>query len=470
MAKGKVILIGAGPGRPDLITVRGLNALREADVIIYDYLVDPKILENAKKGSEMVCADKLGKSRHSNTFAKAQDKINRLIVKKALRDKNVVRLKNGDPSIFGRLSQEIEALVKNKIEFEIVPGVTAASAAAAYAGIPLTDRRYSSSVVFVTGHEASDKGKSAIDWSAVAKFGTIVIYMGIENLPKITRELINAGKPIGTPVSVVSNAGTIGQKSVRGKLADIAAKAKKEKIAAPAMVIIGETVKLGKVFDWLKKNKKILYTGLSDERYFLKGSYFHLPMIKIAPLGDYSIFDGNIKRIGGFDWVVFSSRFGVKYFFERLARAGLDTRDLSGVKIAAIGAITGRELLKSGVRADLIPDVESAAGLIDSLKKEGIGGKNIFMPRSDIADKGLTEGLKALGADVTAAVAYRNTAPEDLPDIDPNFFDEIMFTSPSTVRNFKKRYGYIPGKIKIRWIGEVTRKELKRQGFLHAKA
>ena len=466
MVKGKVYLIGAGPGRPDLITVRGLNVLKEADVILYDYLVDPRVLKAAKAGAELLCADELGKKRYADAFSQAQGEINRMIVKKAVAGKKVARLKNGDPSIFGRLSQEVEALVENGIEFEIVPGVTAGSAAAAYTGVPLTDRRFSSSVVFVTGHEDPNKSESLIDWRAVAALTTIVLYMAVENLDKIVARLLAAGRHKLTSALIVSRAGDFRQRMARGTLANIAAKASRAGISAPAVVIIGRVTAGGRGLDWFSKNRRILFTGLSEERYFLKGSYFHLPLIEIKSAENYQKLDRQIVGIRDFDWIVFSSRFGVEYLFRRLLLLGFDARRLAGIKIAAIGDSTRRKLNEFGVNADLVPKRESSLGLLARFKQLGIKGERIFFPRSDIADKGLTRGLKALGAEVTPAIAYRNVMPKNLPDLDLKFFYEIYFSSPSAVRNFKKKYGKVPGGVRIRWIGEITKRELLKQRMI----
>lgn len=477
--KNKVYLVGAGPGKPDLITVRGLNILRQADVVIYDYLVDKRILENAKEGAELICCDKLGKKRYSNGFLVHQDKVNNLLVKKVKEGKKVVRLKNGDPSIFSRLSQELESLVKNRIEFEIIPGVSAASGASAFSGIPLTDRRFSSSCVFVTGHEDPTKEESLINWNKISDCSTIVLYMAVENLANIVEELLRRGKEKNTPVAIIQDATLLTQKLVKGTLNNIVRKAEENNIRPPAIIIIGEVVNLEKNFNWLRKNKKILFTGLSKERFFIKGNYTHIPMIEIKPLKDYNELDNWIKEICYqpstinykpiFDWIVFTSRYGVEYFFERLNRFGYDSRCLFGIKIAAIGNSTANKLKEYGIIADLVPEKETSSGLLSEFKKilkpSTINHKlstKIFLPRSDISDKGLSNALKKLGADVITSFAYRNVMPKDLPDLDLNNFDEIMFTSPSTVRNFKKRYKKIPRHIKARCIGDVTLREAKK--------
>ena len=458
----KVYIIGAGPGSPGLITVRGLEILREADVIIYDYLVDKRLLEEAKEGAELVCCDTLGKNRYSDGFLVHNEKINRLVVKRAKDGKRVIRLKNGDSSIFSRLSQELDSLVKNRIDFEIVPGVTAASAAACLSGIPLTDRSLASSCVFVTGHEDPAKKRSSIDWGKIAGAGTIVFYMAVENVKRIAEELVRAGKSKDTGVAIVENAALPSQKISVGTLGDIAAKAKRARVRPPAIVIVGEVVKLERRFNWLRKTKRILFTGLSKERFFMNGAYFHLPTIKIEPMADDSQFDNHLRNIKAFDWIVFSSRYGVEYFFKRLKHIGLDVRTLKGIKIASIGSSTARSLSELGIVSDLVPKEESSEGLLKEFGRVGVRGRKLFLPRSDISDKHLSDGFAKLGAKVTTSFAYRNVPAGGLPDLNLGWFDEVMFTSPSGVRNFISRYGALPKGVKPSFIGDVTLKEGKR--------
>lgn len=462
---GKVYLVGAGPGDPGLITVKGLEILRRAEVIIYDYLVDKRILEEASPYAELICADQLGKKRYSNGFSEAQTKINKLMIKKVKEGKRVVRLKNGDTAMFSRLSEELEALNKNRIKYEVVPGITAASAAACYNGVPLTDRRFASSVVFVTGHESLGKDRSSIDWKSIAGCGTIVLYMAVENISKIADKLISAGKPKDTAVLAVSKAAGIAQRTAKGGLESIGRIVKEKGIKPPSVFIIGETVKLEKKFNWLGRNKRVLFTGLSKERYFVKETYFHIPLIKIVSLDDYKQFDNYLKKISGFDWIVFTSRYGVEYFFKRLKIIGCDSRVLKDIKIAVIGNSTKNRLDDYGVKPDLIPDNESALGLLKAFKDLDVRGKKMFLPRSDISDKGLVKGLSKMGAFITESVAYRNIMPENLPDLDLGRFSEIMFTSPSGVRNFVKRYGRPPKKVIIKCIGDVTKKQAEKLGL-----
>lgn len=387
------------------------------------------------------------------------------MVKRAKEGKRVVRLKNGDTAIFSRLSEELEVLNKNKIEYEIIPGITAGSAAANLNGIPLTGRRFASSVVFVTGHEEAGKTKSLIDWKSIAASGTIVLYMAVENISEIAKKIILAGKAAKTPVLVVSNASGINQNTAEGKLGNIGKIVRGKGIKPPSIFIIGETVKLREKFNRQRRNKRILFTGLSKERYFIKGTYFHLPLIKIVPAKDYKQFDDYIKKIGEFDWIVFTSRYGVEYFFKRLNISGYDSRVLKNIEIAVIGNSTKNCLNNYGVKADLTPKEESSQGLLKAFKFLDIRNKKMFLPRSDISDKGITEGLKNFGAIVTQSVVYRNVMPRDLPDLDLESFNEIIFTSPSGVRNFVKRYGRPPRKIAIECIGDVTKRQAEKLGL-----
>lgn len=455
-------IVGAGPGNPDLITLRGRNILREAEVVVYDYLVDKGLLKYAKEEAELFCCNALRREERRGVLSSRRERLNSLLIRKAQQGKTVVRLKGGDPSIFSQASHELEALIKAKIEFEIVPGVTAASAASSFTGIPLTDRQFASDCVFVTGKEELSKIKSSIEWDSVSKIGTMVFYMAIANLRAITKQLMLAGRDKKTPVAIIQSASLPTQKIVIGTLNNIIEKVLEQSINSPAIVIIGEVVKFGRRFNWIRKNKRILFTGLSQERFFLKGTYVHLPLIKIESLSDYKEFDHHIKNIAEFSWIVFTSRYGVNHFFKRLRAVGYDTRKLACIKAAAIGESTKRKLLEYGIMADLIPKKESSFGLIREFRKVDLKGKRIFFPQSNFSDKGMGKALKRMGAEVIASIAYKNTMPDDLPDLDLNNFDEIMFTSPSTVRNFKKRYKKVPKNVRIKCIGEVTLKEANR--------
>jgi len=490
MKKYNLYIVGAGPGDPDLITLKGFKILKQADVIIYDYLVDKRVLEYANKTAELICTDDLDRGKYSDSFSKRQEKINELLVKKVKEGKKVVRLKNGDPSIFGRLNEELEFLNKHKVNYIIVPGVTAATAAGCYCGIPLTVRGLSSSVVITTGHEDKNKKDKFVDWQKIAQIDTIVLYMAVENLEDIVENLIKYGKDKNTKIAVISNVSKINQKIVVGELKNIVEKVKKN-ITAPAVVIIGDVVEKEKKFNWLKKIKKVLYTGISEERFFENTLYFHIPMIAIKPLEDYTELDNWIKKLcitnnfqikthnselitqnHSIDWLVFTSRFGVYYFFDRLLKLGYDSRKLNGIKIAAIGSSTANKLKEYGIVADLVPKNECSDGLVEEFKKLVTKTQNpqsktsILLIRSDIADKNLAKRLTKLGYKVYSCVAYRNVMPDNLPDLDLSILslnggiDEIYFSSPSTVRNFVSCYG--KPYCKIRTIGKVTENEARK--------
>lgn len=462
----KVYLVGVGAGKPDLITVRGQKILRQADVILYDYLLDPGILNEVKDSAEVISCQDLGK-KPQGQMQEIQNLINNLMVKKAKEGKLVVRLKNGDPALFSRCTEELNALVENGINFEIVPGVTAASVASAYSGIPLTDRELASSATFVTGHENLSKNESyEIDWSKIAGSPTIVLYMAVSTIAKIAHNLISYGKPESTPVAVISHIASMNQKTVISDLSHIDRKVKDAGIEPPAIFIIGDVVNFENKFNWFKNTRKVLYTGISDERFFYDALFFHLPLIKILPLDNYDEFDSYLKKIPQLDWIIFTSRYSVYYFFKRFFNLGFDARGLSGLTIAAIGSSTNNSLADYGISADLIPQQESSEGLLHELKKINLTGKKVLVPRSDLSDKGLTEELEMMGAAVCAPVAYKNVMPDDLPEIDFSFFDEICFTSPSIVRNFITRYKKVPSHCKITCIGEVTLKEARKWSLI----
>lgn len=461
-------LVGAGPGPKDLISLRGQQILEQAEVVIYDYLVDREMLEDVNPQAKRICCDSLGKKQPQEGSFDSQAKVNSAMVKFAKEGKLVARLKNGDPFIFGRAPEEIEPLLKNRIEFEVVPGITASQAASCFSGIPLTSRKISSSVIYVSGRKAKGE-KPAVDWSSISKNETIVLYMAVKNIRKIAGQLLKNGKPADTPVAAVSQAGRINQKIAIAKLEDIGGAIKKYEITAPAIFIIGQVVRLGKRSNWFEKNKRVLFTGLSAKRFFLKGTYFHLPMIKIKPLDDYADFDRHIRVIRSFDWIVFTSRYAAQYFFQRLVKIGLDARALQNIKISAVGSSTAATLRNLGIIADLIPQVETSKGLLDTFKRIPLEGRKIFLPHSDISDKGLANGLRNFGAEVTGCIAYRNIMPGNLPDLDLDKFDEIIFTSPSCVRNFVKRYGKPPKKTAIRCIGDVTLAQAKKLYLLNLR-
>jgi uroporphyrinogen III methyltransferase/synthase len=458
-AKGKysgpmVYLVGAGPGDPGLITVRGKQLLEKAEVLIYDYLASKKLLKYVPGDAEFIYAGKRGGAKHTHT----QDEINQMLVDRARSGKKVVRLKGGDPFIFGRGGEEIEELVKAGIPFEVVPGVTSATAAATYAGIPITHRQYTSTVAFVTGHEDPTKEGSNIAWDKIATgVGTIVIYMGIKNLESIMEKIIRYGRDPQTPVAVVRWASTAEQRTVVGNLGNIAEVVRKNNIKPPSLVIIGEVVNLRDTINWYERrplfSKRIVVTRTRDqasELVNLLENYgaecFEYPTISLEPVASYEILDRALAEIESYHWLLFTSLNAVEYFFKRLFELDMDVRDLKGPKIAAVGRVTAEALVGRGIRADLLPEEFTGDGLAETLVQTGVKGLRILIPRALKARETLPESLGSNGAEVTVAPVYQNVLPkssagEQLKDelrraLQDKTLDMVTFTSSSTVKNF----------------------------------
>ncbi len=446
---GKVYLVGAGPGDPTLITVRGRTLLERAEVVVYDYLASKKLLRHAPAGAELVYVGKKGNCKHSHT----QDEINQMLVAYATAGRNVVRLKGGDPFIFGRGGEEVQRLHEAGIPFEVVPGVTSATAAATYAGIPITHRDYTASVAFLTGHEDPNKESSNIDWAKLATgVGTLVVYMGIKNLPVIVDNLIRHGRSPETPVAVVRWASTPQQQSVVGTLATITRVVAEAGIRPPSLIIVGEVVKLRSTIDWFEKRplfgKKIIVTRTREQASELVAGLeeqgadcLEFSTINIKPVNSYAILDEELERLREYHWILFTSLNGVKYFFARLYSKGMDARDLRGPEIAVVGKSTADLLLQYGVNADLIPTVFTGEGLAESLLDQGVEGRNILIPRALHAREILPETLRGAGAQVTVAPVYQNCPAEGdreglRQELAEGKVQMVTFTSSSTVRNF----------------------------------
>ena len=451
-----VYLVGAGPGDPGLITVRGKQLLERAEVLIYDYLASKKLLKYVPRGAEFIYAGKRGGSKHTHT----QDEINQMLVDRALSGKKVIRLKGGDPFIFGRGGEEIEELVKAGIPFEVVPGVTSATAAATYAGIPITHRQYTSTVAFVTGHEDPTKEDSKVAWDKLATgAGTIVVYMGIKNLQSITEKVIRYGRDPHTPVAVVRWASTAEQRTVVGNLENIAEVVRKNNIKPPSLVVIGEVVNLRDTINWYEKRplfrKRVVVTRTRDqasELVNLLENYgaecIEYPTIAIEAVASYEILDRALAEIGTYHWLLFTSINAVDYFFQRLFELGRDVRDLKGPKIAAVGRVTAEALAGRGIRADLLPREFTGDGLAETLIETGVKDLRILIPRALKARESLPETLGSAGAEITVAPVYQNVLPgsstggelkEELRNaLLEKDVDMVTFTSSSTVRNFVK--------------------------------
>lgn len=481
--KGKVFLIGAGPGHPKLITLRAIECIRDAEVIVYDYLANQKFLQYAPKGCEIIYA---GKTSVHHTLH--QSEINQLLVDKARAGKIVVRMKGGDPLLYGRGGEEAEGLATEKIPFEIVPGIPAATAIAAYAGIPLTHRDCASTVAFVTGHEGAGKSGPPVDWEKISTgVGTVVIYMGIGNLKENARKLMAHGRSPETPVALVRWGTTPEQETLIGTLTDIYEKAQAANFKAPAIMIVSETVRLHEKLHWTEQlplfGRRIALTrerenaGLFSKELERQGAViYYLPAISIFPPEDFEAVDQAIHEIESFDWLIFTSANAVRYFLDRLIRQGRDVRDLKGLKICTVGTSTARSLKTRGIRTDLIPEEFTGEGVVAALLKEGeIPGKRVLIPRAEKAREVIPDALRKSGAKVVVATVYRNIAPE----IDPQALQEILvnrkadlivFTSPSNIRNFlrsveKEGLQETLSEIKIACIGPVTAAAAKAAGL-----
>lgn len=484
--RGKVYLVGAGPGDPGLITLRGKYLLQRAEVVIYDYLANPALLGYVPENAECIYAGKKGGGLHAFT----QQGINQLLVDHANSGKRVVRLKGGDPFIFGRGAEEIEELVKAGIDFEVVPGVTSATAAATYAGIPITHREYTASVAFVTGHEAPGKEESNIAWDKLATgAGTIVVYMGIKNLPVITQKLISNGRAADTPVAVVRWASTPQQRSVVGTLETITDVVQQAGIKPPALVIVGEVVKLRNSLDWFEKRplfgKRIVVTRTREQASELVAKLeehgadcLEYSTIHIQPVDDYQLLDGALAHLPEFNWILFTSLNAITYFFKRLQEKGYDSRSLASCKIGAVGRATTEELVRYGIRADLIPENYTGAGLAQSLIAGDIRGKNVLLPRALKAMETLPEMLNDAGAEVTIAPVYQNIPPQGRKDelrdsLQCGEIEMVTFTSSSTVTNFltmvdaadSDELCQLLNNVRIAAIGPITAETIRKNGL-----
>ncbi len=477
--KGKVYIIGAGPGDTGLITLKGIECLREADVVIYDYLVSKDLLKYAHSDARFIYA---GKQGGAHTLSQWQ--INDLLVKEAKARNVVARLKGGDPFIFGRGGEEAEKLAANKIPFEIVPGVTSAIAVPAYAGIPLTHRGLTSTVAFVTGHEDPTKGKSDIDWQALVRIGTLVFLMGVKNIEKIVKELKDNGRSIKTPAALIRWGTTPQQEILTGTLANIVTLAREHRFAPPAILVVGEVVDLRETLQWYDQKplfgKGVVITRPEKQadgltRLLIKegANPIHFPTIKIVPPPDWSELDTAIKNLSDYDWLIFTSANGVAFFFERLFAKGKDVCDLKDVKICCIGPATAQQVESKGIRVDLVPKKFISEGILKSFSGTNLKGKKILITRAAEARDVLPDGLKKRGAKVDVVTAYETVnsgkKKNELEALfKENQVDVITFTSSSTVNNFVKIMGRnfsLPKGVKIACIGPVTAAAAAKAGI-----
>lgn len=479
---GKVYLIGAGPGDPGLLTLKGRSCIARSDVVIYDYLAAPELLTHAGPDAELIY---VGKKGGDHTLPQAG--INDLIVEKAKQGLNVARLKGGDPFIFGRGGEEVERLIEEGIDFEIVPGVTSAVAAPAYAGIPLTHRQFTSSVTFVTGHEDPTKETSSINWQALAQGGgTLVFFMGVKNLIYIAERLLHYGMAPQTPAALVRWGTTPRQQTVTGTLGTIADIAADAGMAPPALIVIGEVVRLREKMKWFETRplfgKSIVVTRARAQasdlvsRLAALGAVCHeVPAIRIIPENDYGPMDRAISEITTYDWLIFTSVNGVDFFFKRLFHAGLDARALGRIRTAVIGPATAERLLGFGIKTDILPASFRAESVIDAFKKEPVSGKRVLLPRAKEARPVLPVELTRMGAVVDEIAVYHTIRDGEgaeglITDLAAGKIDMITFTSSSTVTNFKallpeNRFSELIQNVVIAAIGPITADTARDNGF-----
>ena len=454
MAKknGMVYLVGAGPGDPMLLTLRGKECLQQADVVLYDYLANPLLLAHVAPHAERIYVGRRGRGRYQD-----QEAIIRLMIERARAGRIVVRLKGGDPFVFGRGGEEAEAVAAAGLPFEVVPGVTSAVAAPAYAGIPVTHRTLASTVTFVTGHEDPAKGAATLEWPRLAaRQGTLVFLMGMKNLPTIVEHLLAEGKPGETPVALIRWGTRSDQRTVVGTLHTIVSQAQAAALEPPTIIVVGEVVRLREQLNWFETKplfgKRILVTRAKEqagELTQLLRAYgadpVECPTIEIVPPESWEELDGAVASLARYQWLIFTSVNGVRPFMERLHRQGLDSRALSGLRIACIGPRTAQELATYGLRADLLPSEFQAEGLVEAMKAAGVAGQQVLIPRAAVARELLPEQLRALGAAVSVVTAYRTICPaadrawvKDL--LRQGAIHVITFASSSTVRNFTQLF------------------------------
>ena len=453
MSQGKVYFVGAGPGDTELITLKGYRLICQADVILHDHLIPLELLSLAKPNAEIISVGKFA-SRH--TMPQAQ--INALLIEKTKDNKIVVRLKGGDPFLFGRGGEEVQDCFDAGVDFEVVPGVTSALAAPSYAGIPPTHRDYTSNVAIVTGHR---KDESPIE---IPKAGTIIFLMSVANIQKIIDTLLKEGWPSETKIAAVERGTCYDQRVITGTLQDFIEKTQKAKLQTPAVFIVGRVVELQEKLNWFTKKPNVLVLGNHPEKYKHLGNIVHRRIIDCVPLDDYAHLDSVLKKISTFDWIVFTSVNGAKYFFQQLNSIGKDARALASAKIAAIGKTTAKRLTEFGVLADMVPQNESSAGLLEEFSKLDMEQKKVLLPRAEVASKELPDGLSKAGAAIQTPPVYK-TIELDPGEINFDYIDQILFTSGSTVRAFVNKYGSVPQNIKVYCLGPPTLAKAKKHNI-----
>ncbi|MDD5458713.1 MAG: uroporphyrinogen-III C-methyltransferase [Phycisphaerae bacterium] len=454
MLQGKVYLVGAGPGDVELITLKGYRLICQADVLLYDHLIPLQLIELARPDAEKISVGKFA-GRHTIP----QSEINKLLIEKASGNKTIVRLKGGDPYLFGRGGEEAEACVDAGIEFEAVPGVTSALAVPSYAGIPPTHRDYTSNVAIVTGHR---KEQEQIE---IPNAGTIIFLMGVSNIGKIVDSLLKNNWPAKTKIAAIEHGTCYNQRIITGDLENFVEKVREANLQPPAIFIVGKVAELEKKLNWFTKKNNILVLGNYPQKYAYLGNIVHRRIIDCVPLDDYSQVDKLLQQdLDTFEYIVFTSMNGVKYFFERLFSIGKDARALASTKIAAIGQTTGQSLKGFGVGADVVAENESSLGLLEKFAKFDMKNKKVLLPQSQIASQELPDGLFEMGAVIKKMPVYK-TVDIEPQEIDFEYIDRILFTSGSTVRAFVKRFGGVPANLKCWCLGLPTLNEAKKHNI-----
>ena len=479
-----IYLVGSGPGDPGLFTVKGVRCMGEADAVVYDRLAPEALLRYAKPAAERIY---VGKRPANPTMS--QEEINGLLVELGRAGKTVVRLKGGDPYIFGRGGEEALALIEAGLPFEVVPGVTSGVAAPAYAGIPVTHRNVSTSVAFVTGHEDPTKGRSDVDWEEIASGAdTLVLYMGVGRLKEISRELVAAGRSPETPVACVRWGTIPEQRTVTGTLEDIAKRVAEAGLGPPAITVVGDVVALREAgLDFYERRplfgRRVVVTRaraqageLSAELERLGAEVYEFPTIEIRPPEDFGPLDEAIRDLNSFGWIVFTSVNGVEAFVERLRHHGLDLRAVPRrAKIAAIGPATAEKIEDLGLRVDVVPKEYRAEALIEVLEGDSLAGERVLIPRANVAREILPDKLREAGAEVIVPPAYESVPSSAGKDeltrrLEASEIDCVTFTASSTVENFVGAFGAgeatrLLARARVACIGPITAETARGHGL-----
>jgi uroporphyrinogen III methyltransferase / synthase len=472
---GRVYLVGAGPGDPGLMSVRSLELIAVADAVFYDRLIPPGALAGARPEAELVYVGK-----QPGVPSVPQEEIGERLIAAARKGKSVVRLKGGDPFVFGRGGEEGEALREAGIEFEIVPGITAGVAATAYAGIPVTHRDDASAVAFVTGHEDPEKSESALDWKALASFpGTLVFYMGVKRVAENAMALIEAGRDPQEPAAAIERGTMPGQRTVEATLGTLAEAVERESVKAPALIVVGQAARRREQLGWLERRplhgRRVVVTraraqasGLARTLRELGADVVELPAIRVEPRTDSQEVRDAVERLRDYALVCLTSPNGVHLLFEAMQEGGRDARALAGVTVAAIGPGTARALATNGIAADVVPERSVAEALVEALAEVEVEGKPVLVARAAEARDVLPDALRERGAEVNVVALYETVReqPEEAEIERAQDADYVTFTSSSTVTNLVEALGdRFPKNARIISIGPVTSETARTAGL-----